>query len=92
MEERVIVNVKIGDDFQLFVSKDTLIENINFDFTDSIIPFQDDPTNWLSSRKKWCKVDYSNGTKIVKVDPNQSEEWQMRKIPKFSCYYVSPNF
>ena len=65
--EKVNVFVKNNQNFQFQTPKDFVVENINFDFTDSIISDQMDTDNWLSLRSRWCQVMLDQEEQILKV-------------------------
>lgn len=60
-EAKVDVIVKIGQRLTFYLPKDFEIDGIHFDFTDSIIPFDDDPVGWSTSREQCCQI---NGGQI----------------------------
>lgn len=85
--ESVNVFVKIGQLFTFELPEMFTIENIKFDFTDSIIPHYDDPDQCLVSRFQ-CWVLNEENQKIDKFSDLPNEEWNIRRIPRTSIFYV----
>ena len=83
------VYVKIGQEFTFLLPQGFEVTNINFDFTDSIIPYYDDPGSCLSTRIKCWYVDTSTGENMKQVTSGQTETCNIRRKPRIDNSYVS---
>ena len=76
---------KIRYAFTLTIPAKMIIENIIFEMIDGVIPYQNDPDSWLTTRKKWCVWNDSTNT-IGKVNSAQTETWAFRITPQDFCH------
>ena len=89
--DTVNIYVKIGQDFILELPESLTLENIVLDFTDSIIPAGDDPSNCRTSRTKCCSLNAATDG-FDKVDSGQTEACTLRRVPRAGRHYVIYSF
>jgi hypothetical protein len=81
----VCIYSKLGPEFSIEVPAKLTLEMIQFNMIDGIIPFENDPDAWLTTRKKCCSWN-STSNIISKVDSGQTETCAYRIQPSDFCH------